>query len=152
MVATCSLPPRPFPEVLQEVDDLIQLLNRTLNLVKDPKTRRRLRKVLADLWFDEMSVASNIAVAHLFLRDEPPEALDVAQILRREERNYLQALLKVKRYANRMPDAYHLAGLGEIDEAVEALDGTVFGFEDKLRRLQVTEDSWAFEDDEAGSL
>ena len=152
MVSTCSLPPRPYPEVLQEVDDLIQLLNRTINLVKDPKTRRRLRKALADLWFDEMSVAANIAVAHLFLREESPEALDVAQILRREERNYLQALLKVKRYANRMPEEYRLTGLEAIDEAVDALDATVFGFEDKLRRLQVTEDSWAFEDDEAGSL
>ena len=35
-----------------------------------------------------------------FVRHGTPHALDLAEVLRREERNYLQALLKVKRYAN----------------------------------------------------
>jgi hypothetical protein len=67
-----------------------------------------------------------------------------ADILRREERNVLQAMLKVKRYANRMPEGYVFSNLSRLDETIDVMDGTVFGFEEKIRLLQVGEDSWTF--------
>jgi hypothetical protein len=84
-----------------------------------------------------MSVSSNIAVAQLFLAGNFPNAMRVAEILKQEERNYLQALLKVKRYANRLPEGYGFSSIDSLDEAVRRIDATVYGFEEKLQKLNV---------------
>ena len=39
----------------------------------------------------------NIAIARLFAKYEMPDAMECADLLRKTERNYLQALLKIKR-------------------------------------------------------
>ncbi len=147
VVAQCSLPKREFETVLAEIEETMYLINRTVGLVKDPKTRRRLKRVLGDLWFDEMSVPSNIGAAHLFVRHGTPHALDLAEVLRREERNYLQALLKVKRYANRLPEGYSIQGLDELDQEVNRIDPTVFGFEEKIGQLKVSEEGWDLDEE-----
>lgn len=84
-----------------------------------------------------MSVSANISVARLFLDENFPNALAVAEILKQEERNYLQALLKVKRYANRLPEGYGFSAMDALDETVRRIDATVYGFEEKLERLNV---------------
>ncbi|MDR1943915.1 MAG: DEAD/DEAH box helicase [Synergistaceae bacterium] len=144
MIADCSLPRTSYGQALAEVEELLLLINRTLGLVRNPKERGKLRDALADLWFDEMSVTGNFAVARLFVTDGEPDAMKAAEILGQEERNYLQALLKVKRYANRMPDGYRFSNMERIDATVERIDATVFGFEEKIRQLDLTEDSWLF--------
>lgn len=144
MIADCSLPRVAYEIALSEVRDLLLLINRTLGLIKDKIERERLREALADLWFDEMSLTSNMAVARLFVTKGEPDAMQAAELLAQEERNYLQALLKVKRYANRMPDGYKFSNMERIDATVERIDATVFGFEEKIRQLDLTEDSWSF--------
>jgi superfamily II RNA helicase len=146
VVASCSLPKREYESVLGEIQETMYLINRTVNFVKDPKARRRLKRALGDLWFDEMSVTANIAAAHLFVKHGVPHALDLAEVLRREERNYLQALLKVKRYANRLPEGYSIEGLDQVDREINAIDSTVFGFEEKIGQLKVSEEAWDVED------
>jgi superfamily II DNA/RNA helicase len=144
MIADCSLPRITYEQALVEVEELLLLINRALGLIKDRKEREKLRDAVADLWFDEMSVTGNFAVARLFVTDGEPDAMKAAEILGQEERNYLQALLKVKRYANRMPDGYKFSNMERIDATVERIDATVFGFEEKIRQLDLTEDSWSF--------
>ncbi len=65
-------------------------------------------------------------------------------MLRKTERNYLQALLKIKRFANRLPDGYKFARMEQIDMTVNQIDPSVFGFEEKIKQLNLTEDSWSF--------
>jgi hypothetical protein len=119
------------------VEDLLRTISRFIRRLPDPHARTRLKRILADVWFDEMSVSSNISVAKLFLEQNYPNALNVAEILKQEERNYLQALLKVKRYANRLPEGYGFAAMDALDETVRRIDATVYGFEEKLERLNV---------------
>jgi len=119
------------------VEDLLRTISRFIRRLPSPHDRTRLRRILADVWFDEMSVSANISVAKLFLRENFPDALAVAEILKQEERNYLQALLKVKRYANRLPEGYGFSRVDALDEAVRRIDATVYGFEEKLERLNV---------------
>lgn len=144
MIAECSLPRITYTQALMQVEELLLLIRRTLGLIRDSKERKRLKDILADLWFDEMSVTGNFAVAHLFAMGGEPDAMKAAELLSHEERNYLQALLKVKRYAGRMPEGYKFSNMERIDATVERIDVTVFGFEEKIMQLDMTEDSWSF--------
>ena len=137
LVAHCSLPHQDFGLVLGQVEDLLRTISRFIRRLPSPHDRTRLRRILADVWFDEMSVSANISVAKLFLHENFPDALAVAEILKQEERNYLQALLKVKRYANRLPEGYGFSRMDALDETVRRIDATVYGFEEKLERLNV---------------
>jgi superfamily II RNA helicase len=143
MIADCSLPRMTYQRALNEVEELLTLIRRTLGLIKDQTERKKLEAVLADLWFDEMSVPGNFAIAHMFVTEEAPDAIKAAEMLNSEERNYLQALLKVKRYAGRMPSGYRFSNMERIDATVERIDVTVFGFEEKIRALDLTEDTWS---------
>jgi superfamily II RNA helicase len=144
MIADCSLPRVTYEQALNEVEELLVLIKRTLGLIKNRDERKKMETALADLWFDEMSVTGNFAVAWLFVTEGEPDAMKAAEMLRSEERNYLQALLKIKRYAGRMPDGYKFSNMERIDATVERIDVTVFGFEEKIRALDLTEDSWTF--------
>lgn len=141
-IADCSLPRIPYKRALGEVLALMEDIGRAIASVKKADERKRLRELLADLWFDEMSPAANIAIAYMFVRQRSPDAMAAADVLRKDERNYLQALLKVKRYAGRMPEGMSFSNMERIDATVERIDVTVFGFEEKIRQLDLTEDSW----------
>lgn len=142
MISDCSLPRRRYGEVLVRVEEILQKITRSLGTIKDQKRRKRVRKILADIWSDEMEVDANIAIAKLFDAHGTPDAMDAANILRKSERNYLQALLKVKRFANRLPEDYKFAHMDQIDLTVNQMDSTVFGFEEKIEQIKTTEDSW----------
>jgi superfamily II DNA/RNA helicase len=144
MIADCSLPRITYERALAEAEELLALIRRTLGLIKNRSERKKLEEALADLWFDEMSVPGNFAVARLFVTDGEPDAMKAAEMLKNEERNYLQALLKVKRYAGRMPEGYKFSNMERIDATVERIDVTVFGFEEKIQALDLTEDTWSF--------
>ena len=89
-----------------------------------------------------MDAAPNIAIAVLFAKNDAPDAMEAADILKRSERNYLQALLKVKRFANRLPEGYSFSHMDQIDLTVNTIDASVFGFEEKIARIKTTEDTW----------
>jgi superfamily II RNA helicase len=144
MIADCSLPRISYERARTEVEELLTLIRRALGLIKNPQERKKLQAALADLWFDELSVPGNFAIAQMFVTDGEPDAMKAAGVLSGEEKNYLQALLKVKRYAGRMPEGYKFSNMERIDATVERIDVTVFGFEEKIRALDLTEDSWSF--------
>jgi superfamily II RNA helicase len=142
MLAYCSLPKRSFAEVMGSVEELLQFIDRMLGQIKDQKLRKKVRKILGDIWSDEMDPAPNIALARLFAEKGTPDAMDAADVLRKTERNYLQALLKIKRFANRLPEGYRFARMEQIDMTVNQIDQSVFGFEEKIQQIKTTEDSW----------
>jgi superfamily II DNA or RNA helicase len=144
MIADCSLPRIPYEKALNDVGELLTLIRRTLGLIKNKDERGKMEAALADLWFDEMSVPGNFAIAWLFVTEGAPDAMKAAEMINSEERNFLQALLKVKRYAGRMPEGYKFSNMERIDATVERIDVTVFGFEEKIKALDLTEDSWSF--------
>lgn len=142
MIADCSLPRRRFKEVIISIEEILRRVSRTLGLIRDQKFRKKVRKILGDIWSDEMETEANVAIAKLFVRCGTPDAMDAAAILRRTERNYLQALLKVKRFANRLPEGYGFSRMDQVDLSVNQMDSSVFGFEEKIARIKITEDSW----------
>ncbi len=142
MIADCSLPVRRYKKVVAEVEEILAEITLMLGQIKDQKFRKKVKKILGDIWSDEMDCAPNIAIAVLFAKDCAPDAMEAADILRRSERNYLQALLKVKRFANRLPAEYSFSHMEQIDLTVNSIDASVFGFEEKIARIKTTEDSW----------
>lgn len=142
MIADCSLPRRRFRDVVADVEDILCRVTAAMGTIKDQKFRKRVKKILGDIWSDEMEIDSNIAMARLFARDEAPDAMEAADYLRRAERNYLQALLKVKRFSNRLPEGYKFSHMDQIDLTVNQLDSSVFGFEEKIAKIRITEDTW----------
>lgn len=142
MIASFSLPRRRLGEVITGIEDILRQITRALGLIRDRKFRKKVRKILGDIWSDEIETDTNIALAKLFAREVVPDAMDAAAILRRTERNYLQALLKVKRFHNRLPEEYRFSRMDQIDLTVNQMDSSVFGFEEKIARIKTTEDSW----------
>lgn len=142
IVSEFSLPLRCYQEVVDEVEELLRTIRKMLNGIKDQKFRKNVRRVLADIWSDEMEIESNIAIAVLFAEQKIPDAIDATNIIRRSERNYLQALLKIKRFANRLPEGYSFSHMDQIDYVVNQIDASVFGFEEKIYQIKLTEESW----------
>lgn len=137
-----SLPRRGYMETSHEIEETLRTISMTLGKIKDQKHRKLVKKILADIWSDEMDIAPNIAMAVLFAEKGAPDAMSAAGILSASERNYLQALLKVKRFSNRLPEGYMFSGMDKIDTAVNQIDASVFGFEEKIERIKTTEEVW----------
>jgi hypothetical protein len=74
-------------------------------------------------------------MALLFFEEPTPSALMAAQMILPYERNYLQALLKVKRLANSLPKGYRFRDLGDLNDRVDEIDPTIYGFEEKLGEI-----------------
>ncbi len=142
MLADCSLPRRRYSDAAEDIEELMRTINRMLTGIKDRQYRKKVRKILADIWSDEMEAGTNLAIALLFAERARPDAIEAAEITRSTERNYLQALLKVKRFANRLPEGYSFSNMDQIDHAVDQIDGSVFGFEEKIRQIIMTENTW----------
>ncbi|MEG1911175.1 MAG: DEAD/DEAH box helicase [Cloacibacillus sp.] len=139
VIADCSMPRRSVRSVKKEVEQALREITQMLLQIKDEKERTKVRKILGDIWNDEMEREVNIAIARLFAQSEAPDAIACAELLKKSERNYLQALLKIKRFANRLPEQYRFSHMEEIDALVNKIDASVFGFEDKIHQIRLTE-------------
>lgn len=113
-------------------------IDRAIGKLVAGKDRRKFRKLLATLWYDEMDIEENIEMASLFFAEDAPGAIMAAQVILPFGRNYLQALLKVKRYANRLPRGYGFRSMRELNAAVDDIDPTVYGFEEKIGEMEST--------------
>jgi len=142
MLAEYSLPHGNFSYSIKKIETLLRLITKRLEQIKDQKMRKKVRKVLGDVWSDELELDANIAVACLFAEHCEPDAMEAADILCHTERNYLQALLKIKRYVNRLPEKYRFAHMEQINITIDQIDASVFGFEEKIEQIKTTEDSW----------
>ena len=64
--------------------------------------------------------------------------MTAAELFQKYEKNPLQALLRVKRFNNALPDEYKFCGMDKVNRAIEEIDPTVFGFEDRILEMDST--------------
>lgn len=143
IVSSGSLPALDYGEVLNEIRRSMEAILGSLEGIV-PQDKDRFRRILADIWYGEMEAEQNLDMAELFFWGTGgddyvrPDGIRAAEILLKYERNELQALLKVKRFNNALPDDYKLSSMDAVDEAVMDIDPTVFGFEEKIREMEST--------------
>lgn len=132
--------PRADPTVTERIlRSGLNKIDRAVRKLVAGKDRKKFRKLLAALWYDEMDVEENLEMASLFFSEETPGAIMAAQVILPYERNYLQALLKVKRYANRLPRGFGFRSMSDLNAAVDDIDPTVYGFEEKIGEMEDTQ-------------
>ncbi len=131
--------PRQDPAIVRGMlRDGLKKIDRALRKLVPVKARERFRKILANIWYEEMDVDENLEVALLFFREDTPSAIEAAKLVVPFERNYLQALLKIKRFANRLPKGCRFRGMRELNTAVDSIDPTIFGFEERIGEIEHT--------------
>lgn len=135
-IACYSLPRQDEYLVGSAIRSGMKRIERAMGRIVHSHERKKFRKLLASLWYDEMEIEENLEMAFLFHMEKSPSALLAAQIVLPFERNYLQALLKVKRYANRMPKGFSFRSMRELNSAVDEIDPTIYGFEEKIGEIE----------------
>lgn len=137
-IARFSWPPGDSYFMEQILRSGLNRIDRALRKLVGPHEKKRFRKILAALWYEEMDIEENLEMAFLFFSEDMPNALMAAQVILPFERNYLQALLKVKRYANQMPKGFAFRSMKELNFAVDDIDPTIYGFEEKIGQIEKT--------------
>lgn len=142
IVAEYSLPQLRYKTVLEEIREAVETIDKSLELLA-PGQKELFKKILADVWYGEMEIDQNLEMADLFFKgmgDESchPEGLIAAELFQKYEKNFLQSLLRVKRYNNTLPAAYKFTHMDRVDRAIEEIDPTVFGFEDRILEMENT--------------
>ena len=135
-IAEYSLPSRKIDVVMNELKLGMRKINSLAKRMVKGSARPRFMKILADIWYDEMEIEENLEMARLFLDEGNPSAVMAAKLLIQYERNYLQALLKVKRFANQLPASRRFRLMDELNKTVESIDPTIYGFEEKLGEIE----------------
>jgi superfamily II DNA/RNA helicase len=116
----------------------LERIDRSVRKIVHGNDREKYRKILATIWYDEMEIDENLEMATLFFEESSPSALMASQMVLPFERNYLQALLKVKRFANHLPKGYTFRSMGELNNTVEKIDPTIYGFEEKIGEIEIS--------------
>ena len=135
-IAEYSMPSLNPDSVLQELEQGMRRISQAASKLARGRNRVKFKKILAEIWYDEMEIDENLEMARLFLEEAAPSALMAARLLTQYERNYLQALLKVKRFANRLPKNRRFRMMSELNETVETIDPTIYGFEEKIGEIE----------------
>ncbi len=144
IVARYSLPQLRYKTVLEEIREAVEQIDRSLELLA-PGQKDTFKAILADVWYGEMEIEQNLEMADLFFHGAAkgegyvhPDGLIAAELFQKYEKNFLQALLRVKRYNNSLPDEYKFSRMDKVEEAIEEIDPTVFGFEDRILEMDST--------------
>ena len=135
-IARYSLPQQDEYLVGNAIRSGMKRIDRAMSKMVHHHERKKFRKTLASLWYDEMDIEENLEMAFLFHTEQSPSALLAAQVILPFERNYLQALLKVKRFANRMPKGFAFRSMKELNNTVDEIDPTIYGFEEKIGEIE----------------
>ena len=142
-IADYSLPEVKAKDVLRGIKFNLRKIDRVASEVVQHHSRKKFHDLLADIWYDEMEVEENLEMALLFFEESSPSALMAAQMVMPYERNFLQALLKVKRFANQLPKGYYFrpSSMTELNNKIDEIDPTIYGFEEKLNEIEFTREA-----------
>ena len=135
-IAEYSLPALKTKDVLRKLENDMKKIDREAKRIARGSSRKMFMKILAEIWYDEMEVDENLEMARLFLEEPVPSALMAAKLIIQYERNYLQALLKIKRFANQLPRSRRFRLMDELNRTVDTIDPTIYGFEEKLGEIE----------------
>lgn len=144
IVASGSLPELRYVEILDDIRYAMEVIDDSLGKIM-PDEKERFKAILADVWYGEMEIDQNLDMAEMFFwgvsseEYSRPDGKTAAELLIKYERNELQALLKVKRFNNVLPDDYKLLGMDLVDDAIVEIDPTIFGFEEKIHEMENTQ-------------
>lgn len=136
-IASCSMPVMDADIISSELGIELKKIDRGIRQLVPANERKQFRNLLADIWYEEMEAEENLEMGLLFFTEERPNSLLAAEILSSYERNFLQALLKVKRFANRLPGGYSFSGMDQLDRTIDQMDETIFGFEEKIGEIEM---------------
>lgn len=144
IVARYSLPQLRYKTVLEEIRGAVRQIDLSLSLLASGR-KEMFKRILADVWYGEMEIDQNLEMADLFFRGTGssneyihPDGLIAAELFQKYEKNFLQALLRVKRYNNLLPDEYKFNCMEKVEQAIKEIDPTVFGFEDCILEMDNT--------------
>ena len=135
-IAEYSMPSRRAEDVQREINAGMKKIDFLVKRITRKGNRARFMQILSEIWYDEMEIEENLEMARLFLDEGNPSAIMAAKMIIQYERNYLQALLKVKRFANRLPASRRFRLMDELNKTVETIDPTIYGFEEKLGEIE----------------
>ena len=135
-IAEYSLPSQKLSTVMRELQGGMRKIDFLAKRMAKGASRQKFMKVLAEIWYDEMEIEENLEMARLFVDEGNPSALMAAKLIIQYERNYLQALLKVKRFANQLPASRRFRLMDELNKTVNNIDPTIYGFEEKLGEIE----------------
>lgn len=139
-IANFSLPEIKAASVFREIKNAMRKIEAVAGKIVQSSERRKFRDLMADIWYDEMEVDENLEMALLFFEELSPSALMAAQMIMPYERNYLQALLKVKRFANQLPRNRYFrpSSMDDLNRKIDEIDPTIYGFEEKLDEIETS--------------
>ncbi len=135
-IAEYSLPSRKVNDVMREMKAGMRKIDFLAKRIARKGSKAKFMKILAEIWYDEMEIEENLEMARLFLEEGNPSALMAAKLIIQYERNYLQALLKIKRFANQLPKNRRFRLMDELNKTVNTIDPTIYGFEEKLGEIE----------------
>ena len=135
-IAEYSLPSLKAERVLADLRAGMKKIDLAAKRITRGGERRKFMGILAEIWYDEMEVDENLEMARLFFDETSPSALMAAKLILQYERNYLQALLKIKRFANQLPRNRRFRLMDELNRTVDSIDPTIYGFEEKLGEIE----------------
>jgi superfamily II RNA helicase len=135
-IARCSMPEANARTVAETLRSGLRKIDRAIRRFVHGRERTRFRSILAAIWYDEMEVEENLEMADLFFVEPAPSAMMAARMVLPYEKNYLQALLKVKRFSNNLPSNFRFRSLDDLNSAVDEIDPTIYGFEEKLGEIE----------------
>ena len=140
-IAEYSMPSRRTADVQREINAGMKKIDFLVKRITRKSNRARFMSILSEIWYDEMEIEENLEMARLFLDEGNPSAIMAAKMIIQYERNYLQALLKVKRFANRLPASRRFRLMDELNKTVDTIDPTIYGFEEKLGEIEAGQTS-----------
>ncbi len=140
-IAEYSMPAADPLIVAELIHAGLRKIDRVVRKMVHGNERVRFRSILTDIWYDEMDIDENLEMALLFFEEPTPSALMAAQMILPFERNFLQALLKIKRFSNRLPSKRRFRNMEELNDTVDKIDPTIFGFEEKLGEIETSQGS-----------
>ncbi|MBQ6980952.1 MAG: DEAD/DEAH box helicase [Synergistaceae bacterium] len=135
-IAEYSLPSQKLENVMRELQGGMRKINFLAKRIARKANHQKFMKILAEIWYDEMEIEENLEMARLFFDEGNPSAIMAAKLIIQYERNYLQALLKVKRFANQLPASRRFRLMDELNKTVDSIDPTIYGFEEKLGEIE----------------
>ena len=135
-IAEYSLPSLKVETVLNELKAGMRKIEFLAKRIAKGSRRTKFMQILAEIWYDEMEIDENLEMARLFLEEGNPSAVMAAKLLVQYERNYLQALLKVKRFANQLPASRRFRLMDELNKTVNTIDPTIYGFEEAITEIE----------------
>lgn len=135
-ISEYSLPSIDTDILEDELRTGLRKISKAIRHIVPAGQRESFRHLLADLWYGEMEVEENLEMAILFYMEDRPHAMTAADIIAPFERNRLQSLLKVKRFAHQIPGRFSFDGMAELDRAVDEIDPTIYGFEEKIGEIE----------------